>query len=136
LSSRPLLPLRLVRLANPVVRFVLSSPLHPALSGRLLVLTYVAHRSGRTFSIPLRFAVLPDGRLVAVAVRPARKRWWRSFVAPRGATVVLRGKDAPVTGTLSGGQARVEAVAAYTARYPGSRHLLEDAALVVFELSG
>ena len=74
-------PLRALRLANPLVRVVLRSPVHRVLSGRLLVLSYRGHRSGRTFRIPLRYAETADGAFVAVAVRPDRKLWWRSFRA-------------------------------------------------------
>ena len=68
-------PLRLLRLANPVVRGVLDSPAHRLLSGRLLVLEYRGRRSGRTFRIPLRYAETRDGSLVAIAVEPDRKHW-------------------------------------------------------------
>ncbi len=69
--------LRLLRFANPLVRALLSSPAHPLLGRRLVVLTYHGHRSGRAFSIPLRYAELHDGGLVALAVDHERKLWWR-----------------------------------------------------------
>ena len=128
--------LRLLRAANPLVRAVLRSRGHVVLSGRFLVLTYRGHRSGRTFHIPLRYAELTDGRLVAMAVRPARKLWWRSFAAPREATLELRGARVPVVGRLAEGPLRDEARATYAARYPRSTRLLEGAALVVFERAG
>jgi hypothetical protein len=110
--------------------------MHLALSGSLFVLTYRGRRSGQTFSIPLRYAEMTDGRLVALAVHPKRKLWWRSFNAPRDATLTLRGEHLAVVGALVGGRARDEARAVYAARYPRSARLLEDAALVMFERSG
>jgi hypothetical protein len=136
LSGPALRPLRLLRLANPVVRRLLDSPLHPLLSGRLTVLTYHGHRSGRTFSIPVRYAAMSDGRLVALAVDRRRKLWWRSFATPRDATVMLRRERIPVVGRVAEGRGREEASAAYTARYRRSGRLVADAALVVFEPSG
>ena len=136
LSSRPLPLLRVLRLANPVVRRLLASPFHRLLSERLLVLTYRGHRSGRSFSIPLRYAELADGRLVAAAVRPASKLWWRSFRSSRDAVITLRRADFAASATLAAGQARAEAAAAYEARYPRSARLLDDAALVVFTRTG
>jgi hypothetical protein len=126
---------RVVRLANPLLRAVLRSHWHRVLSGRLLVLTYAGHRSGRTFSIPLRYAELPDRRVVIVAVRPRRKLWWRSFAAPLDATALLRGRHVTVVGRLVDGEARDEALAAYDARYRRSAHLVRDAAVVVLEPS-
>ena len=129
-------PLRLLRLANPVVRSVLRSRVHPLLSGRLLVLTYSGRRTGRTFAIPLRYAETDDGRLVAVALRPEEKLWWRAFAEEAAASVTLRGANKPVTGVITAGAPRDEALAAYIARYGSSRRLLDDAAIVVFTRDG
>ena len=125
-------PLRLLRLANPGVRSVLRSPAHRLLSARLLVLTYRGHRSGRSFSIPLRYAALSNGRVVSLAVEPDRKLWWRSFADPREAELALRGRRRRVVGTLATGATRHEARAAYVARYPRSSRLAANAAFVVF----
>ena len=129
------LPLRVLRIANPAVRVVLASRAHGILSGRLLVLEYAGRTSGRSFRIPLRYAEAADGTLVALAVEPHRKQWWRSFVEPRRAIVLHRGRRQEVVGTLVDGAARDEAERAYTARYPGSAGLVDDAALVLFERS-
>jgi hypothetical protein len=128
-------PLRLLRLGNPVVRGILRSPAHGLLSGRLIVLEYQGHRTGRTFAIPLRYAQAPDGRLVALAVEPGRKQWWRSFAEPRPAVALHRGQRHDVVGTLAEGVTRDEAREAYVARYPRSAGLVNDAAFVVFERS-
>jgi len=115
---------------------VLRSPAHGLLSGRFAVLTYEGRGSGRTFRIPVRYATLGDGRLVAIAVQPERKLWWRSFAEPREATLLLRRLPVEVAGTLVAGDVGTDARAAYAARYPRSAGLLEDAALVVFERTG
>jgi hypothetical protein len=130
-------PLRLLRLANPVVRAILRSPAHGLLSGSLAVLEYEGHKSGRTFAIPLRYAETGDGsRLVTVAVDPPRKLWWRAFTEPRTAVVLVRRRRRDVAGTLLDGPQRENAVAAYAARFPGSAGLLDHAAVVVFERAG
>jgi hypothetical protein len=115
---------------------LLRSRAHALLSGRLVVLEYEGRRSGRTFAIPLRYARTADGKLVAIAVRPDRKLWWRSFAEPSPARLELRGAGVPVVGHAAAGPLRDEAAAAYRARYPRSAVLLEDAALVVFEQAG
>lgn len=68
-----------------------------------------------------------------MALRPERKLWWRSFVEPREAVVLLRGDSSAVVGRLAADELASEARAAYAARYPGSASLLDAAALVVFE---
>jgi hypothetical protein len=118
-----------------VVREILRSPAHGLLSGRLIVLEYQGRRTARTFAIPLRYAEAADGRLVAIAVDPRRKQWWRSFVEPRPAVVLHRGQRHDVVGTLAESAARDEARGDYVARYPRSARLVDDAALVVFERS-
>jgi hypothetical protein len=125
-----------LRLGNPFVRGILRSPAHRLLSRSLIILEYEGRTTGRTFAIPLRFAETPDGLLVAIAVDPARKRWWRAFAEPSPAVVLLRRQRHEVVGTLAGGALRDEARVAYAARYPGSTRLLEDAVLVVFRRAG
>ena len=111
-------PLRLLRIANPVVRGVLGSPVHRLLSGALVVLAYRGHRSGRGFRIPLRYAETPDGSIVAVAVRPERKLWWRSFARPTDASLLVAGVSRAVTGRLLDGEERRAALRAYLGRFP------------------
>jgi hypothetical protein len=129
-------PLRLLRLGNPLVSGVLRSRAHRLLSGSLIVLEYEGRTSRRVFAIPVRYAETESGRLVALAVDPAGKRWWRAFVEPGEAVAFLRGSRRGVVGTLAEGSLREEARATYVARYPRSAPLVEDAALVVFEPSG
>ena len=125
-------PLRLLRLVNPAVRLVLDSRAHRFLSGALLVLEYRGHRSAHSYRIPLRYAQSAGGDIVALAVEPERKLWWRSFDEPAQATLVLRGAQLPVVGALTGGDERDQALAAYGARFPRSATLARDAAVVVF----
>jgi F420H(2)-dependent quinone reductase len=125
-------PLRLLRLGNPVVRAVLGSRAHRLLSGRLLVLDYRGRRTGRQYRIPLRYAEIDTGELVAVAVRPERKQWWRSFAEPTPAAVLLRGTTVDVVGALASDETRAGAVARYDAANPRGARWTGDAAVVVF----
>jgi hypothetical protein len=125
--------LRLLRLANPLVRAVLESRAHALLSGQLLVLAYRGRRSGRAYRIPLRYARVSARGVAAIAVEPAGKDWWRSFEAPHPATLVLRGECVDATGTLAEGDERLQALAAYGARFRSGRRSIERAAVVVFE---
>lgn len=110
--------LRLLRLANPVVRGILASPVHPLLSRTLVVLEYRGHRSGRPFRIPLRYATTPGDRIVALAVRAHGKLWWQSFSQPARATLLVRGAERAVSGRLLQGEERRAALRAYLVRFP------------------
>jgi hypothetical protein len=124
--------LRVLRLSNPIVRGVLRSPVHPFLSGQLALLTYCGHRTGRRYTIPLRYAEMRDGRIVALAVEPRGKEWWRSFAVPRPATITLRGSRLSVRGALTEGETREDALDDYVARHRRSRGIVRGAAVVVF----
>jgi hypothetical protein len=113
-------PLRLLRIANPVVRGVLGSPAHRLLGGALVVLTYHGHRSGRHFRIPLQYAETSEGTIVALAVRPERKLWWRSFAEPSPAVLLVAGVERPVTGCVLAGEKRRAAMRTYLDRFPRS----------------
>lgn len=66
------------RTANPAVRAVLSSPLHPLLSRRLALITVIGRRSGRRYTFPVGYR--QDGDRVVVNVGwPERKQWWRNL---------------------------------------------------------
>lgn len=125
--------LRLLRLANPLVRWVLESRAHRLLSGRLVLLAYRGRSSGRELRIPLRYAETEAGALVAIAVRPDRKRWWRAFRTPGPATLTLRGARLGAVGVVAESDERATALRAYLDRYPRSARLTRDAAVVVFD---
>ncbi len=120
--ARP--PLRLLRIANPVVRGVLGSPLHRILSGALVVLEYRGRRTGRAYRIPLQYAETARGTIVVLAVQPERKLWWRSFAPPARAVVLVAGEERAMTGRLLGGDERREALVAYLARFPRAARAL------------
>jgi hypothetical protein len=125
-------PLRLLRLANPVVRAVLGSRAHRLLSGRLLLLDYRGRRTGRRYRIPLRYAETDAGELVALAVRPEGKQWWRAFAEPEAASVLVRGAAVDVLGVQASDANRASVLARYNARNPRGARWTGDAAVVVF----
>ncbi len=111
------LPLRLLRLANPVVRAVLDSRAHRLLSGSLMVLEYRSLHSGRAFRIPLLYAHDGD-TIVSLALRPDSKQWWRTFRAPTPAGLVVGGRARDVDGLVLSGQEAATALSLYLARFP------------------
>jgi hypothetical protein len=75
------------RTANPLLRLVLSSPLHAPVSGRLALITVIGRRSGRRYTFPVGYEQSGDHLKITVGW-PERKRWWRNL--RQGAPVELR----------------------------------------------
>jgi hypothetical protein len=111
-------PLRLLRLANPFVRLILRSPARRPLDRSLMLLTYTGPRSGRTFTIPLRYARDPSGTVVALASSPERKRWWRAFRDGDPAGLLVAGRTLAVRGRVLEADEAADALRVYLLRYP------------------
>ena len=109
--------------ANPLLRIVLSSPLHGPLSDSLLVLSYIGRRSGRRRATPVQYAPFGDD-LVLVAARASHKSWWRNFRDPAPVTITLRGRRDRAVAEVLRGDERNARLSAFLTRYPRAR--LED----------
>ena len=82
---------RLMTRLNPLVAWVLRSPLHPLLSSGLVLLRVTGRRTGRRYWIPVGYQL--DGRSVTVLVsRAPRKQWWRNYREPGPVELLLRGR--------------------------------------------
>jgi hypothetical protein len=78
------------RTANPVVRAVLSSPLHPLLSRRLALITVTGRQSRRRYTFPVGYR--QDGDRVIIHVgQPERKHWWRNLTETGQVEMRIRG---------------------------------------------
>ena len=76
---------------NPLVVWLLRSPLHRLVDGGLILITITARRTGRRYTIPVGYQ--RDGDLLHVLVSKARrKQWWRNFRTPASLEVVLGGE--------------------------------------------
>lgn len=80
------------RLLNPLVIAVLRSPLHPLTSRTNALVTWNGRRSGRAYTVPLRYVEDETG-LWLHAARPQTKTWWRSLEGGAPVTVRLRGRE-------------------------------------------
>ncbi|MEU3275424.1 hypothetical protein ABZ639_31625 [Saccharomonospora sp. NPDC006951] len=75
--------------ANGIVRWVLRSPLHRVLSGRLMVIAYEGARTGRPYAIPVAYYRWSPGEVWAFA---ARTGWASNFRSPRTVRLTLAGR--------------------------------------------
>jgi hypothetical protein len=94
---------------NPLVTWLLRSPLRRLMEGSTLLLTYTGRKSGRTFTFPISYAQT-NGRVRLITGQ--QKTWWKNVSG--GAPVQLWLKGQPRTGhahlTPLDHAARVEAM--------------------------
>ncbi|MFN8539603.1 MAG: nitroreductase/quinone reductase family protein [Thermomicrobiales bacterium] len=88
--------MKLQRLYNPLVRWLLRSPLHRLLSDSTLLLTYTGRHSGTAYSVPVNY--VRDGETLLL-VGGRDHAWWRSLRAGVPVTVRLQGRDYAGTAT-------------------------------------
>jgi deazaflavin-dependent oxidoreductase (nitroreductase family) len=89
------------RTANPVIRAVLRSPLHPLLSRRLALITVTGRKTARTFTFPVGYERAGDTVRIGVGW-PERKRWWRNLLQEGRVEMVLGGKKRSGTARATG----------------------------------
>lgn len=85
---------------NPLVLWILRSPLHMVLSAGLMVLTITGRRSGRVYGIPVGYQRETKDLLVVMVSNARRKQWWRNFREPARVQLRLRGRDRAGTAQL------------------------------------
>jgi len=70
---------------NPIIAWILRSPLHGLLSGSIILFTYTGRKSGKVYNTPASY-VRDDDILLVVSFR--RRKWWRNLRG--GAPVTVR----------------------------------------------
>lgn len=107
--------------ANAFVEFVLKSPAHRLMSGRLALIRYTGTRSGTEHTLPVQYADTHHGIVVAVG-EPDTKTWWRNFTTMGQVKVLLAGHWVPMTAHALLGSEDPDAVTpllrAYAAEFP------------------
>jgi hypothetical protein len=88
-------PDRLLKIANPMLRFLLGTPLAGPLRGQLMVLSFTGRKSGRQFSIPVSAHHI-DGALYAIA----NAGWKANFRDGHDAEVLHAGKTTKMHGQM------------------------------------
>jgi hypothetical protein len=78
--------------ANPLLRLVLASPLHRAVSRRLALITVTGRRSGRRYTFPVSYEQSGDDVTITVGW-PERKLWWRNLLERAPVKLRLRGQE-------------------------------------------
>ena len=85
----------LLRAVNPVLRFLLGTPLAGSARKQMMVVSFKGRKSGRQYSIPLSAHVI-DNQLYALTSAP----WKNNFRDGADAEVLHDGKRTPMRGEL------------------------------------
>ncbi|MCS6872783.1 MAG: nitroreductase/quinone reductase family protein [Anaerolineae bacterium] len=79
----------LVKLQNPMMLWLLRSPLHGLVSGRYLILSVTGRRSGKVYHVPVRYT--QQGNTLYI-ITSAEYIWWRNLQDGAPVEVQLSGK--------------------------------------------
>ena len=74
---------------NPLVTWLLRSPLRQVMDSSTLLLTYTGRKSGQAYTFPISYAQTGDRLRLITA---AHKLWWQSLAANSTVTLWLRGQ--------------------------------------------
>lgn len=83
---------RFQRFLNSLMRGILRSPLHPVMSGRLLVINVTGRKTGKLYRLPVGYVEHNGAILIGTA-----GKWRRNLPAHPQVTVLLRGKQRQAT---------------------------------------
>jgi len=84
---------------NPIVRFIMRSPLHGLMSKDVMLITYRGQKSGKEFTLPVSY--LEDGATVFVIPgMPDKKVWWHNIHENTPVLINLRGKSISAQASL------------------------------------
>jgi len=100
---------------NPIMMWILRSPLHGVLSGSTMIITYTGRKSGKTFSTPVNY--VRDGDVLwTISFR--HRTWWRNLNGSP-VTVRIQGKDVTGVATaMTDQQEVVDCLTAYLRKAP------------------
>ena len=87
-AGKPLAPLWIFKVMNPIMKGLLRSPLHRLLSGTLMLLTYTGRKTGKQYTIPIGYFVWGEGELMSFS----SARWWTNLRSSPPVTLLLKGR--------------------------------------------
>jgi len=81
---------------NPIMTWLLRSPLHGFISSNTMLMTYTGRKSGKTFTTPMNYLRMQDDEGEYLLTTSTRERtWWRNLRGGASVTLRLQGKDLP-----------------------------------------
>jgi hypothetical protein len=78
------------KIANPWMKWLLRSPLHSIVSGRIVLIEFIGRKSGKTYRTPTMYAPTSDGIVISTS---RDYRWWRNLSGGAQVCLWLRGHE-------------------------------------------
>jgi deazaflavin-dependent oxidoreductase (nitroreductase family) len=110
--------MQLQKLYNPLVLWLLRSPLHAAMSNSTMPLTFTGRKSGRTYTTPVNY-VRDGDELLAVGSRG--HSWWKNLRGDAVVSVRVRGREMRGEAKAFEGEAAEEGLLAVLRAVPAYR---------------
>lgn len=77
---------------NPIMSWMISSPLHFMVSKNMMLMTYTGRKSGKSYTTPMNYLAM-NGALYTNSYRD--RVWWRNLRGGAEVTLHLRGEEVP-----------------------------------------
>lgn len=84
----PPIPRGAFKFVNPIMKLLLSSPLHGLMSRDLMILKFLGRKTGKRISVPVGY-VRKDNHLIVFTFG----KWWRNLQNNTEVTLRMQGKD-------------------------------------------
>jgi hypothetical protein len=94
--EKPLAPLWIFKVMNPIMKGLLRSPLHRLLDGTLVLLTYTGRKTGKQYTIPIGYFAWGEGELLSFS----SARWWTNLRGGAPVTLLLKGRRVQAVPTV------------------------------------
>ena len=85
--GKPLAPIWVFKVMNPIMKGLLRSPLHRLLSGTLMLVAYKGRKTGKLYTIPIGYFVWGQGELISFS----SARWWINLRSSPSVALLLKG---------------------------------------------
>ena len=103
----------LMKVLNPLVKFMLRSPLHVILSSSYMLITVTGRKSGRHYTTPVQYKL--EGDTVYI-ITFGGYTWWKNLRGGAPVDLLIRGKNYHGQATTSTDSETIKEVAKHT--YP------------------
>jgi hypothetical protein len=105
---------------NPIIAWLLRSPLHGFVSTNMMLMTCTGLKSGKSYTVPMNYVAMNDGQGEYLLTTSLRNRtWWRNLRGGAPVTLRLRGRDVPARAEAIEDELRVTAeLLAYLQKQP------------------
>jgi hypothetical protein len=89
---------------NPIMRWMIRSPLHFLVSKNMMLMTYTGKKSGKSYTTPMNYLAI-NGALYTTSYRD--RIWWRNMRGGTEVTLQLRGEEVAAWAVTIEDQTRV-----------------------------